>query len=178
MNLFFQNASELVEGAKILFAAKRYARAFSLAVLSLEELAKPVWLLNAVFFEKGDQEAWRALWIVLRSHEAKQWVWSAYGKRLEKWTVPTAQNYADRYPAGATGLLERFKQAGFYSLIFPQADLSCRTHSPRIIRNGLEGLFASLTAEFKVLANSTAPGRRPRPSCAWPGSTPTKCRES
>jgi AbiV family abortive infection protein len=74
--------------------------------------------LNAVFFEKDDQEAWRDLWKVLRSHEAKQWVWSAYGKRLEKWTVPTAQNYADRYPAGATGLLERFKQAGFYVTYF------------------------------------------------------------
>jgi AbiV family abortive infection protein len=121
MNLFFQNASELLEEAKILFEAKRYARAFSLAVLSLEELAKPVFLVNAIFFEKGDRDAWRALFKVLRSHESKQGLWSAYGKNLEQLRGPTTQNnldYADRFPAGVAALLDRFKQAGFYVTYF------------------------------------------------------------
>lgn len=121
MNLFFQNACELADEAKILFEAKRYARAFSLAVLSLEELAKPVLLANAVVFEKNDNEAWRLLWKVLRSHESKQWVWSAYGERLETWKVPKARSYRDRFPAGVTALLERFKQAGFYVSYFSQS---------------------------------------------------------
>lgn len=121
MNLFFQNASELVEEAKILFAAKRYARAFSLTVLSLEELAKPVLLLNAIFFEKNDKEAWSALWNALRSHESKQRVWSSYGELSKKWKIPVSRSYADRFPAGVTVLLERFKQAGFYVTYFSQS---------------------------------------------------------
>jgi len=82
MHLSFCNAVELLEEAELLFERKRYARAFGLAVLALEELAKPPLLLNALFIEKGDQKTWQAFWKALHSHQHKQGVWSAYGKRL------------------------------------------------------------------------------------------------
>ncbi len=60
MHLCFRNAAELLQDAELLFRHKRYARAFSLTVLALEELAKPPLLLNGIFIESRDRKTWQA----------------------------------------------------------------------------------------------------------------------
>jgi AbiV family abortive infection protein len=65
-----QNASALVEEAELLFHNKKYARAFFLSVLALEETSKRDILWQAIFL-KEDEKQWKKFWKKFRSHDIK-----------------------------------------------------------------------------------------------------------
>jgi len=65
-----QNASELVEEARLLFMRKRYARALFLSVVALEETSKRDILWQAILI-RDDEKEWKKFWEKLRSHKTK-----------------------------------------------------------------------------------------------------------
>ena len=65
-----QNASELVEEARLLFSNKRYARAFFLSVLTLEEASKRDILWQAIFLGE-DEKQWKEFWNKFLNHDVK-----------------------------------------------------------------------------------------------------------
>lgn len=68
----YENAKELLEESRLLFENKRYARAYALAQIAYEELAKlPIIYQEATrsFFKEGHD--WKAFYKRLRSHESK-----------------------------------------------------------------------------------------------------------
>jgi AbiV family abortive infection protein len=65
-----QNASELVEEAKLLFSNKRYARSFFLSVLALEEASKRDILWQAIFLGEDEKE-WKEFWNKFLNHDIK-----------------------------------------------------------------------------------------------------------
>lgn len=115
MHLCFCNAKELLEDAELLKKNRKYARAFSLAVLSLEELAKVPMLANTLLYPKNAQAKWKSFWTSFTSHPDKQLIWSIYGESLKKAGIAT---YGDKYPPGLQPLLEKFKQLSFYVNFF------------------------------------------------------------
>ena len=62
MHFCYVNARELYKDAEILLENKRYARAFSLCVLCLEELAKIPLILNGACLNKDDKKIWIKFW--------------------------------------------------------------------------------------------------------------------
>lgn len=70
--LVLQNSGELVIEAEILFGHRKFARAYTLAHLSSEELAKlPILAWIGVILLKGESINWKKLDERLRSHSAK-----------------------------------------------------------------------------------------------------------
>ncbi|MBI3432684.1 MAG: AbiV family abortive infection protein [Hydrogenophilales bacterium] len=70
--LVLENASELAEEAELLFKHKKFARTYTLAHLSSEELAKlPLLAAVGVNLVNGDTINWSQLDARLRSHSAK-----------------------------------------------------------------------------------------------------------
>lgn len=116
MHYCFLNAKDLYEDAKLLKKNKRYSRAFSLLILSLEELSKIPILLNTIFYSKDDDKEWNAFWKSFNTHSDKQIIWSFYGKYLEKYF--NIYSFEDRYPPGLQPLLEKGKQLSFYVNFF------------------------------------------------------------
>ena len=116
MHYCFLNAKDLYEDAKLLKKNKRYSRAFSLLILSLEELAKIPILLNTIFYSKDDDKKWNAFWKSFNTHSDKQIMWSFYGEYLEKYF--NNYSFEDRYPPGLQPLLEKGKQLCFYVNFF------------------------------------------------------------
>lgn len=116
MHYCFLNAKDLYEDARLLKKNKRYSRAFSLLILSLEELSKIPILLNTIFYSKDDDKKWNAFWKSFNTHSHKQIVWSSYGKILEKYF--NIYSFENRYPPGLQPLLEKGKQLCFYVNFF------------------------------------------------------------
>ena len=112
MHLCFCNSKELYEDAQLLKKNKRYARAFNLLILSLEELSKPVILLNTLRYSKDDTKKLRDFWGSFNNHSDKKIVWTIYGKYLEE--IFNINYFKDRYPPSLQPLLEKFKQLCFY----------------------------------------------------------------
>ena len=70
--LVLQNSEELVVEAEVLFSHQKFARAYALAHLSSEELAKlPILALAGIALVKGASINWKMLDERLRSHSAK-----------------------------------------------------------------------------------------------------------
>lgn len=70
--LILANATELLAEARLLFEHGRFARTYSLAHLSSEELAKlPILAATGVSLAKGEAVNWKKLDDHLRSHTAK-----------------------------------------------------------------------------------------------------------
>ena len=70
--LALQNSAELLEEAELLFQHKRFARTYTLAHLSSEELAKlPILAAYGVRLAKGKTISWTKLDEKLRSHAIK-----------------------------------------------------------------------------------------------------------
>ena len=65
-----QNASELVEEAKLLFENKKYARSFFLSTIALEEVSKRDVLWGAIFLGEDEQQ-WKKFWNKFRHHDVK-----------------------------------------------------------------------------------------------------------
>lgn len=111
MHLCFCNAKELFQDAELLKKNQRLARALSVVILSLEELAKVALLANGVLYPRKDNAKWKQFWKSFNSHSHKQLVWSVYGGLLEKFGN---SDYGDRYPGGLQPLIDKMKQMGFY----------------------------------------------------------------
>ena len=112
MHYCFLNAKDLYEDARLLKKNNRYSRAFSLLILSLEELSKIPMLLNTIFYPKDDDKKWNMFWKSFNTHSDKQIIWSFYGEYLEKYF--NNYSFEDRYPPGLQPLLEKGKQLCFY----------------------------------------------------------------
>ena len=80
LHFSYCNARDLFDEATLLRENKKYARAFTLCVLALEELAKMPIALNALFFKSDDKIAWDGFWNTFNSHSYKQNAAKEYGK--------------------------------------------------------------------------------------------------
>ena len=109
--LSFRNSNELFEDAELLKRHKRYARALSLAILSLEELSKVILLIELLFNSKKDDLKWKKWWRAFTSHQFKQLTWGTYKEYSKEKLCLT---YKDNYPTDFQPLLEKFKELGFY----------------------------------------------------------------
>jgi AbiV family abortive infection protein len=69
--LCIKNAKSLLNDAELLYNSKKYPRAFSLAVLSVEEMGKIPMLVRAACFEKDDNDKWKEFWKGWRHHRFK-----------------------------------------------------------------------------------------------------------
>lgn len=117
MHKSFKNASGLIEDAEILLDG-RPARALSLAVLAIEEIAKVVLLTNAAAGAVSGPLSWNKVQALLdlKSHRKKQAVFAAYGKAiLDKLGGADGKSfYEESIPGGIGPLLDFMKQLGFY----------------------------------------------------------------
>jgi AbiV family abortive infection protein len=112
MHFCYYNAEELFQEAEILLRNKKMARGFGLLVLSLEELAKIVFLSNGIFIKEKDDAAWKKFWKLFSSHKLKQNIWLLYGKKRFVGTEREKyyrHSYSNNLPS-----LEKMKQLSFY----------------------------------------------------------------
>ena len=84
MHFCFCNALDLYKEAELLKKNRKYARAFYLCVVALEELAKIPLVLNAIFIPKSEQKAWINFWKIFNSHTIKQNAIRQYGQTFLK----------------------------------------------------------------------------------------------
>jgi AbiV family abortive infection protein len=118
MHKSFKNANELIEDAELLLS-RRPARAMSLAVLAIEEIAKAILLANAAARAASSSVSWEEIQkeLDLRSHRHKQAIFAAYGRAiLDKLASANAKEtyYEQTVPEGIEPLLDYMKQLGFY----------------------------------------------------------------
>jgi AbiV family abortive infection protein len=71
MWLAFDNASRLIDDAKILIEARRYLSAQAVLRIAVEEGGKLLLLLQAVYWEKTDSKKWLWLWRTWDKHKPK-----------------------------------------------------------------------------------------------------------
>jgi AbiV family abortive infection protein len=76
IKLCIENAKSLLNEAELLYSNGKLPRAFSLAVLSVEEMGKIPMLVRAACFEKDEKTRWSEFWKRWRNHEFK------YGRSL------------------------------------------------------------------------------------------------
>lgn len=113
MNAAFRNAQELYDEAEILFKQGRFARAASLAVLSIEEVGK-VFLLP-LLLTMTNKKHLKLIWKGYRNHKNKnnhvhlQMIKGA-PLPLTRHSIPPSQSI-DRWSDG----MEDLKQIGFYT---------------------------------------------------------------
>jgi AbiV family abortive infection protein len=84
LHFCFCNAQDLFEEAELLRRHKKYARAFYLYTVALEELAKIPIALNGLFLPPEDTKAWEGFWKTFNSHGPKQYVAKMYGQQFVK----------------------------------------------------------------------------------------------
>ena len=118
MHKSFKNAAELIADAELLLK-QRPARAMSLAVLAVEEIAKVGLLTNAAVRARNSTISWADIQKEhdLQSHRHKQTVFAAYGQAiLDKMGAITGKDnsYKQTVPSGIEPLLDYMKQLGFY----------------------------------------------------------------
>lgn len=120
MHLCFLNAKDLLEESKLLRRNRKYARAFALAVLALEELGRIPIFLSSLTISKKDRKKWKEFWqALLYSHVKKQRVWVGYGALIAKTSRhPHAKIYKERLPKNYPALINEFKKACFYVSTF------------------------------------------------------------
>lgn len=108
------NARDLHEEAKLLKAHEKYARAFFLCVLALEELIKIPIATNALFLSETDAQAWKGFWKTFNSHIAKQTAARQYGQNFIKILDEERWNkfYKKQIPQGLP--LNQLKLASMY----------------------------------------------------------------
>jgi len=114
LHFCYCNARDLYDEATLLKDNKKYARAFFLCALALEELAKLPITMNALVLPPDDTVAWKGFWKTFNSHARKQEAARTYGQGIlktlnkERWS----KYYANRIPAGLP--LHELKLAGMY----------------------------------------------------------------
>jgi AbiV family abortive infection protein len=113
MNGALRNGRALLEDAELLFEAKRYARACSLAILSIEECGKVPIMRGMLGCH--DDKALKAKWREYRSHQIKNVMWI-----LPQLVAEGAKKLTDLRQIFAPGaehpkVLDDLKQVGFYT---------------------------------------------------------------
>jgi AbiV family abortive infection protein len=114
LHFCYCNAKDLYEEADLLRKNKKYARAFFLCTLALEELAKIPLGLNALFLPPDDLKAWRGFWRDFNSHKSKLGSARIYGQGLLKILSPKnwSSFYKKTIPKGLP--LHELKLASMY----------------------------------------------------------------
>jgi AbiV family abortive infection protein len=115
LHLCFRNADALRTEAKILYDAEHKARAFSLLVLSLEELGKIPLLFSALSLRRTPGSDPKPFWRQLAQHQPKQEIWAYYGCILEAAGDPRASSFTKRLPDNIGRVLDVAKQKCFYT---------------------------------------------------------------
>ena len=126
-HLSWSNAVSLLSEARLLAEQSRFARALSLTVIALEELAKPplLWSLDPA----DDSAAWRAFWRAFSSHSPKQRAIGGYGHLLEG----IGHGPYDLFMTDAVvNALDRIKQWGLYADCVDGSFQSPHSFSPEI----------------------------------------------
>ncbi len=113
VNVAFRNAQELYDEAEILFQHGRFARAASLAVLSIEEVGK-VFLLP-LLLTTTNQKDLRLIWKGYRNHKHKNnhvhlQMTKGAQQPITRHSIPPLAS-SDRWSDG----MEDLKQIGFYT---------------------------------------------------------------
>ncbi len=113
MSAAYRNAKRLLEDAEILFGAKRYPSAASLAALAIEEVGKGPILRS--FAMAGDDEDVKKKWKAYRSHQTKNVLWLFPLYALSG--VRTLSGFGPLFDPNSkhTKRLDELKQAGFYT---------------------------------------------------------------
>jgi AbiV family abortive infection protein len=142
MNAALHNGRALLEDASLLFDAKRFARACSLAILSIEECGK-IPILRGMLAVREDKPL-RAKWREYRSHQMKNVMWI-----LPELVVQGAKKLAELRrifdpDAEHPKFLDDLKQIGFYTDCLGKANWS----RPEVVIN--EDLATSILAVAKV----------------------------
>ena len=109
----FENARDLLADSELLFQNSRYERAFSLAILAIEESGKPAILRQILLIE--DPKALNSAWKDYRSHTSKNLEWI-----LPDLVAKGAKKLDDYLPLYDTNsnhgqILEDIKQLSFYT---------------------------------------------------------------
>jgi AbiV family abortive infection protein len=114
LNFCYCNARDLFEEAEILRRHQKYARAFYLCAVSLEELAKIPIALNALFIPEDDKRAWQGFWNTFNSHLLKQKAVKQYGQTILKEITKDRWDkfYRNQIPEGLP--LNEMKMASLY----------------------------------------------------------------
>lgn len=110
--MVYENASELLEEASILYDNERYARAYFLAQIAHEEIGKlPMILHEATRAANKEKHDWKKFYKRLRSHAAKNQVNVVFDNLLEEpnfnWDFKEIKNDVKR--------LNILKNASLYS---------------------------------------------------------------
>ncbi len=113
MNAALRNARRLLEDSKLLFEAKRYASAASLAILSVEESGKSPILRSLARNE--DEAALKLKWSQFRNHRAKNIMWQL--PQLARNGRRTFAELASLFDPKSdhSKVLDEVKQVGFYT---------------------------------------------------------------
>ena len=117
---YFRNGRALIDDARFMVANDRWSRAASIAVLSLEELAKVPMLANAYMQHEygGATDAWKGFWKALSKHRDKQKHILTYGSLLKDRIESDGPIHRWLYrfspPEDLFEHLDAFKQAEFY----------------------------------------------------------------
>jgi AbiV family abortive infection protein len=138
MNAASHNAQRLTADAELLFREKRFATAFSLAALSIEESGK-VSILRELSMVRG-ADAVRAVWKRYRTHTEKNQMWVLLDMYQEG-----ARKLGDFHPMFSLDndhpeVLDSLKQLGFYTDCVGNARWSCpdRTITESLARSVLD----------------------------------------
>lgn len=111
MHACYSNAVGLLDDARLLVSHARPARALSLSILALEELAKITMVCDAAAFG-GDVDAWKEFWKEFGRHGPKQEKGAEYGTLMEE--AFDSSPYTLTFSEGIARHLEQLKQSGFY----------------------------------------------------------------
>lgn len=117
-----ENAKSLYEDAKLLFDNEKYARAISLAILSIEESGKPSIIRNIIL--EDDPKEISNLWKSYRKHQDKNSMWI-----VPELIFEGARNLEDMRKvvdkdSDHTHILDNLKQLCFYSDVYSKGKLS------------------------------------------------------
>jgi AbiV family abortive infection protein len=115
LNLCFLNADSLRIEAQLLYDNGFKARAFALAVLALEELAKIPLLFNGLKLRRILGADPRQFWREIRRHTHKHGVWTAYGSILAAANDRDAQYFNEKLPPDLGNSLDEAKQRCIYT---------------------------------------------------------------
>jgi AbiV family abortive infection protein len=113
MNAAARNAKDLFEDATLLLRAKRYPRACSLAVLSIEESGKLA-LLRAIA-GVTDSETLKSRWRDYRDHKVKNAIWIITGLAAKGATTLDDLSPIFDENSDHQAVLDAIKQLGFYT---------------------------------------------------------------
>jgi AbiV family abortive infection protein len=111
------NSAALIADAELLFKAGRYARAFSLSVIAIEEASKIPYLLEcAEGLVAGNPPSWEDVHRFLNSHQQKLMANLLNFKGLQSTSkVPAKGTVAWEDAVARVKQMDGFKQDGFYA---------------------------------------------------------------